>query len=134
MNKFLKLSTTALLLSGLAMSGAAMAAVTFKAPTLKADSTQATIGELAEINVALNDKANSATITAYTAGKAKYGTVACYDTGMCEYTANPAKAKGKKTDSFTYTVTYKDARGVTRKKASVVSIKLKPAPVSGAAA
>lgn len=131
MNKFLKLSTTALLLSGIVMSSAAFAAAV-KAPTLRADSGTTTTDTAVDIDVAANDKDPSAVIDGYTAGKARYGSVVC-DGGTCTYTPNPSKAKGKKTDSFTYTVTYKDARGKTRKKSARVTIHLKPAPVSGAA-
>jgi hypothetical protein len=130
MNKLLKLSTTALLLSGLALSGTAFAAVT--APTLRADSGSTDTATAVDIDVAANDKDPNGVIDGYTAGKAKYGSAVC-EAGTCTYTPNPSKAKSKKTDSFTYTVTYKDARGKTRTKSARVTIHLKPAPVSGAA-
>jgi hypothetical protein len=131
MNKLLTLSTTALLLSGLALSGTAFAAAV-KAPTLRTDSGSTDTATPVDVQVDANDKDDDNTITGYTGGKAKYGTVSC-DTGVCTYTPNPSKAKGKKTDSFTYTVTYKDARGKTRTKSARVTIHLKPPSVSGAA-
>jgi len=133
MNKFLKLSTTALLLSGLAMSGTAMAATVIVPPKLKADSSVATIGETISINVAANDRDPSSRITGYTAGRARYGSVSCSAAGTCTYTATPSKAKGKRTDSFSYYVTYKDSRGKTRQKLSRVTIRLKVASLSGSA-
>ncbi|OQX03636.1 MAG: hypothetical protein BWK73_38865 [Thiothrix lacustris] len=122
MNKFLKLSTTALLLSGLAMSGAAMAAT--KTPTLRADKMTVGASETVgiSVNVAANDSANGNTVS-YTGGKAKYGSVTCTTSGMCTYTPN-AKAKGKKSDSFIYTVSYTDAKGKPKKRTSRVNVKL----------
>lgn len=128
MNKLLKLSTTALLLSGLLATGTAMAA--FKAPTVRADKMTA-INGAGDVDVAANDLNNDGTGITYTAGKAKYGTVTCTAAGACTYTATE-KAKGKKTDQFSYTVTYKDAKGKTKKRVSYVKVTLKSEPVSGA--
>jgi len=128
MNKFLKLSTTALLLSGLAMSGAALAAT--KTPTVRADkmTVGATEAVGISVNVAANDSANGYTLT-YKGGKAKYGSVSCTTVGVCTYKPS-AKAKNKKSDSFSYTVTYKDSKGKTKKRTSRVSVKLTKACVS----
>lgn len=127
MKKFLKLSTTALLLSGMTIGGATMAAVIFKAPILRADSGRVLVGRTITINVAANDVKGSTAITKYTAGTARYGTVSC-TIGFCKYTYISSKAMGKASDSFTYTVTYKDAKGKLATQSAVVIITIHDAP------
>lgn len=129
MNKFLKLSTTALLLSGLAMSGAAMAGTA--TPKLKNDSAQVTIGQSVSFNVLANDQVANSTIVGVIAGSAKYGTASCTASGACTYKPNATQAASKKQDSFRYTIVYKNAKGKEFKRSATVSVKLKPAQVSG---
>jgi hypothetical protein len=129
MNKLLKLSTTALLLSGMAISGAAVAAVTFTAPTLRSDNGTVTVGSSITIKVSANDVEGSTPITKYTASAANYGTVSCA-AGSCKYTSSATKGAGKRSDSFTYTVTYKNASGKLVTKSAVVNITLKPNGIS----
>lgn len=129
MKTSLKLSLAGAVIASV-MAGSAFAAGT-KAPTLRSDSLEATIGSSATVNVLDNDRTADSTITDVIGGRAKYGTVECSASGECTYTPD-ARATKRKTDSFTYTVVYKDAKGKDRKRSSRVNVRLKAAPVSPA--
>lgn len=129
MKTSLKLSIATAVIASVVM-GSAFAAT--KPPTLRADSMTVTIGSSETVNVLANDITTASTITKVEAGRTKYGTADCTTVGSCTYTPDPARAARFKSDSFTYTVTYKDAKGKERKRSSRVTVKLKPAPVSPA--
>ena len=91
MNTLTKLSTAALLASGLFVTSTAMAAVT---PKVKADSFTVSNTAPSTFDVAANDVPPDA--GDYKAGKASFGTVSCDTAGACTYTPICKRLKAKK--------------------------------------
>lgn len=123
MKTSIKLSTVALVASGLFLSTTAMAA-TINKPTIKADNfTMSSTAQNSGFDISANDDLNGFDGT-YKCGRASYGSVSVTEEGVLTYTPS-AKAKGKKLDNVSCTFTYTDAKGKTRKVAKRVRLNLK---------
>lgn len=129
MKTSLKLSIATAVITSVVM-GSAFAAN--KPPKLRADKLVVEVGSEATVDVLDNDTITNSVIVKVLGGRAKYGRVACTEAGVCTYTSDANRAATHKTDSFIYTVIYKDARGNNRRLNSRVTVSLQPAPVSPA--
>lgn len=122
MNKFVKVATTALVVSGLVMSSAAMAAP--KRPKARPDVFSLPVNESLADNVLTNDVGDTLAAEAKTI-TTKYGEAEIAADGSVTFTPN-SSAKAGKGVSFSYTI--EDANG--KKARSTVRIKFKAASVS----
>jgi Tfp pilus assembly protein PilX len=129
MNKFVKLSSSALLVAGFVVAGSAMAAgipslVTDNMSVAKSAANAAAGVDIVVVTNDLNMSTSAGTVTL--GSKPKYGTATCtgnQTTGKCTYKPTNSSV-GKSSDSFTYvyTYTYTDNKGKSRSGAGSATV------------